>query len=604
MSLHALQEADKWTSLAKEIEQLLDAGDVTKSYECIVGMEKSLLVLDQATMDERRLILEEMKNRLEALATNHLIHAFDTNDTERAQSFYHMFVNLERTEQFVKYFQNSEKIKLAQEWRNSVELLPFKEAILKLYDGLMDHLQLKLNWCRTIFSEDQVGRSVDVLVDLYSELLMSLEPTVQYCFEVETRKEPFIELLLHFNQNTMRFIENFLHYTEMNGEKPNSMKFKTLSNTLLSPFFQQYSRYSKYHETQVINKIQAVIAVVLGITTSTVDLTTALQEKIESSKRLLPELILSIKEGEEKVQLFNRGAGYYHFSRGINAGLERFAEWNQEIYRSLDKSVKNSDRHRNLLEINLSFTETCGEILLQISKLDQTLTANCHKALSLVLSKDSDTSSYEIWDCLLNAQIKTEVVQFFEKKNTLLGNACNNFKKLCRDATQLVLKVTSEPVESQFIKSFVLQDSNLKDVIPSEYITQVGEYLMLLPQNLDPFLTENSSLSFAFDQNSDEGGRSPLDFLLSNLAIHICEVYGNRILKISDMSNGQARQLAQDIDYLSSVMDDLGVKMTSDLVDLGKLTKMFPEITDGTTVDRVSPRLLAVVKKMKTKSVT
>lgn len=104
----ALQEADKWTSLAKEIEQvrisfmifnianikictyylrllwllqLLDAGDVTKSYECIVGMEKSLLVLDQATMDERKLILEEMKNRLEALATNHLIHAFDTNDT-------------------------------------------------------------------------------------------------------------------------------------------------------------------------------------------------------------------------------------------------------------------------------------------------------------------------------------------------------------------------------------------------------------------------------------------------------------------------------------------------------------------------------------------
>jgi len=57
-------------------------------------------------------------------------------------------------------------------------------------------------------------------------------------------------------------------------------------------------------------------------------------------------------------------------------------------------------------------------------------------------------------------------------------------------------------------------------------------------------------------------------------------------------------------DYLSSVMDDLGVKMTSDLVDLGKLMKMFPEITDGTTVDRVSPRLLSVVKKMKTRSVT
>lgn len=145
-----------------------------------------------------------------------------------------------------------------------------------------------------------------------------------------------------------------------------------------------------------------------------------------------------------------------------------------------------------------------GDILSQVSKLDQTLTTNCQKVLDKVLNKEKDIPPYDVLNCLLNAQLKSEISQFFEKKNSLLGSACNTFKKLCRDATQLVLKVTSEPVESQFNKSFTLQDSNLKDVIPSEYITQVGEYLMLLPQNLDPFLSENSSLSFSFDQNSDE----------------------------------------------------------------------------------------------------
>jgi len=44
-------------------------------------MEKSLSVLDQSPAEDRRLILEEMKNRLEALATKHLIQAFDSNDT-------------------------------------------------------------------------------------------------------------------------------------------------------------------------------------------------------------------------------------------------------------------------------------------------------------------------------------------------------------------------------------------------------------------------------------------------------------------------------------------------------------------------------------------
>jgi hypothetical protein len=101
----ALQEADKWTTLGKEVDQvkfilyidliiyyrfvlyivlqLLDSGDVHKSYECIIGMEKSLSVLDQSTTEERRLILEEVKNRLEALATKHIVQAFETNDIRK-----------------------------------------------------------------------------------------------------------------------------------------------------------------------------------------------------------------------------------------------------------------------------------------------------------------------------------------------------------------------------------------------------------------------------------------------------------------------------------------------------------------------------------------
>jgi len=44
-------------------------------------MEKTLSVLHKGQTEERRLILEELKNRLEALATKHLILAFDTNNT-------------------------------------------------------------------------------------------------------------------------------------------------------------------------------------------------------------------------------------------------------------------------------------------------------------------------------------------------------------------------------------------------------------------------------------------------------------------------------------------------------------------------------------------
>lgn len=48
------------------------------------------------------------------------------------------------------------------------------------------------------------------------------------------------------------------------------------------------------------------------------DSSALLQERIDCAKRLLPEIVLSVKEGEEKILTLNHGYGYYHFGRGIN----------------------------------------------------------------------------------------------------------------------------------------------------------------------------------------------------------------------------------------------------------------------------------------------
>lgn len=55
-----------------------------------------------------------------------------------------MFSKMERTTQFIKYFENTEKVKLSQEWRNYVELMSFKDAVTKFYDDLIDHLNAKV----------------------------------------------------------------------------------------------------------------------------------------------------------------------------------------------------------------------------------------------------------------------------------------------------------------------------------------------------------------------------------------------------------------------------------------------------------------------------
>jgi len=295
--------------------------------------------------------------------------------------------------------------------------------------------------------------------------------------------------------------------------------------------------------------------------------------------------------------------------------------------------------------------------LLQVVKLDQSMTANCQRVL---MKLDTEvTNEWEMdYEIFIDKRIQQEVAQFFQKKDTLLSNALKKLKKLCQDATQLILKVTAEPIEAQLTKKFMLVDSSLKEAIPSEYITQIGEHLMLLPQNLDPFIAEGSSLSYAFYQSGEEyvptlnmlktividsimneikrifliysDARSSVDYILSNLCHQVCEAYSERILRISYLTDGQAKQLGQDIgnvivylmvnanaivlainfyhalcvDYLTSVLEDLGVKLTSDLADISKLMKIYSTINESSHVEKVSPRLLNSIKKMKIKPVS
>ena len=124
--------------------------------------------------------------------------------------------------------------------------------------------------------------------------------------------------------------------------------------------------------------------------------------------------------------------------------------------------------------MQLDYFLNLGEILQQLTKLDQTLSANCGRIFGKMTSSLDNSNPWEdLWGFYLDSTIRSEILQFVQKKETLLGQAMNHMKKVCCDATQLVLRVTAEPIENQLTKNFSLQDCSLKDAIPSEYITQV-----------------------------------------------------------------------------------------------------------------------------------
>lgn len=97
---------------------------------------------------------------------------------------------------------------------------------------------------------------------------------------------------------------------------------------------------------------------------------------------------------------------------------------------------------------------------------------------------------------------------------------------------------------------------------PMEYITQIGQYLMMLPQHLEPFvLQENRGLTRALlEYNFPSGRQSDLallqinqhsqgatDLLLGSVATASASALSEAILRIKTVGSKGAKQLAADI---------------------------------------------------------
>ena len=97
---------------------------------------------------------------------------------------------------------------------------------------------------------------------------------------------------------------------------------------------------------------------------------------------------------------------------------------------------------------------------------------------------------------------------------------------------------------------------------PMEYITQIGQYLMMLPQHLEPFvLQENRGLTRALSEHIFPHGRPPsatlsqsgqqslsaTDFLLGCVASASASALCESILRIESVGSKGSKQLASDI---------------------------------------------------------
>lgn len=117
-----MKEADNWSTLANDVEEVFELGDVNNISEKLFSMQKSLSVLSNASdYEDKKMQLEGLKNRLEAMASPLLVQAFTAGNVEQSMVYVDMFSKMDRLNQLLKYYHNCLKVSLAQDWRKMIE---------------------------------------------------------------------------------------------------------------------------------------------------------------------------------------------------------------------------------------------------------------------------------------------------------------------------------------------------------------------------------------------------------------------------------------------------------------------------------------------------
>ncbi|XP_031770996.1 conserved oligomeric Golgi complex subunit 7 isoform X3 [Apis florea] len=608
-----LHEADNWSVLANDVEEVFESGDVEAIANKLFSMQKSLAMLvNVIDYEDKKLQLEGLKNRLEAIASPKLVQAFTAANLEQSKVYVDIFNKIERLPQLLKYYHNCLKVSLGQEWRRTIELAQDENVSYWLhtyYDKLLSSWNDQVKWCHLVFQ----NTSIDVIIDVYADLLKSLDPGIPECIESFLKQHTNamqLSLLLELKQITKHFAINLQGAieTSSHGKFQNS-KLLSLAQAIYAPYVIYVVKYNVYETAQLEHQLQSMGSAQDDLSDTINILSLSISRVMEYAN-----------EANKRCKLFTDGCGYSGLLKSLISYFNKYLEKYQAAIRQLErKKVKHEDW--NLFQMCLTLMQTIGDLLGHVQQFEKSLIIDIIEANNKL---QSTTCSVFIQykKLLLNTSNQTELenltASFQKEDETILDPIIKSINKLCSDLHRATYEVIFAPIFTQLLlvqkapawsteaNKMIHLSADLPDYsfAPQEYITQVGQYLMTLPQHLEPFLLrENPSLTQAlkaadpqYTQSSTESGFT--DILLEIITKETCQMFLDQTLGICQLNSAACKQLATDIDYLGNVLEELGLSLSENLQHMSLLLRLSPEDYQNSS-SGCNARLVAAVRQMR-----
>uniref|UniRef100_A0A9L0TPG7 Conserved oligomeric Golgi complex subunit 7 n=1 Tax=Equus caballus TaxID=9796 RepID=A0A9L0TPG7_HORSE len=579
LAAESLQEADKWSTLSADIEETFKTQDIAVISAKLTGMQNSLMMLvDTPDYSEKCVHLEALKNRLEALASPQIVAVFSSQSIDQSKAFVKIFTEIDRMPQLLAYYYKCHKVPLLAAWQELCQSeLPLDRQLTGLYDALLGAWHTQSQWATQVFKNPH-----EVVTVLLIQTLGALVPSLPICLSsgVE-RAAPELELtkLLEFYDATAHFAKGLEMALLPHPHDHNLVKVMELVDAVYGPYKPYQLKYGDMEEKNLLIQISAV-PLEHG------EVIDCVQELSHSVNKLFGLASAAV----DRCIRFTNGLG----TCGLLTALKSLFT---KILSTAGKYLSDSYSPRNLTGFQDSILtdkkSSAKNPWQEYNYLQKDNPAEYASLMEILYTlKEKGSSNHN----LLSAS-RAALTRLNQQAHQLAFDSV-----FLRIKQQLLLISKMDSWNTAGIGETLTDDLPTFSLTPLEYISHIGQYIMSLPLNLEPFVTqEDSALELALHAGKlpfppEQGDELPeldnmADNWLGSIARATMQTYCDVILQIPELTPHSTKQLATDIDYLINVMDALGLQPSRTLQNIVTLLKAKPE--DYRQVSKGLPRRLA-----------
>ncbi|XP_065089136.1 conserved oligomeric Golgi complex subunit 7 [Ochlerotatus camptorhynchus] len=551
---HGMKESDGWGKLTAELDDLLERNDVFESKTKFIDLKNSISAQTGLPgQTERALQFEYFTNRLEALASPAVIQHIQHGDVPQCLKYVEIFRIIDRSPQLKQCYRTVHKNALVEKWSklSDAEGTYDTNVLLEFNNALLDFVQNQQKWCKQVFHSSL--EPLDTIVDTLKNLQSSKQSFVMNQLKKSPNKFEYLASIANRDCHFAHALENIL--IELPKDKLDDLSVAIFM--YFDVFVEQYPNLERSYSNKMLDEMKLN-------STSVAENVSTLDNCNSKILKWFTDAIIrctNITQNKSLVQLINI------FRSFVITYIGKYTTVQKQLVLNQSEEVNWS-----LLQLNINLLQYLGDFMQVIEQCEKKLYASMN-------AKELDSNNSTV--CLLrylrnNEKVRDAVTrQTVSESNVLFVKELNALQKVAVEIHDSVLKHIFIYIETQFkeVEFTMKQHSkeyNLPDYsyAPQEYITQIGQYLLTLPQHLEPLLLSPSPALKCIMQFCEEKYKSEkacADVLLFLIVEETTAMYQEKIDEILCLSASGAKQLATDIEYFGNVLEEMSLTLSSNL---------------------------------------